>query len=229
MLIVLAARQINVMEYAWYRFGGKRTARFPDHHARYELELENKEVYGLKPNRKGDIYYLVDASDLSTRFKLTAKEANNLIKRSKTFRGKVGGKSVKDSLRGPRGGQDPKQSIQDAGTGVDSVQVPVGNLRHPRENYDITKKLQQVRMGGMKGVEFIQAQEMLPGEIYYFYDAASTLRSYRRVKRLRVGQYGNWAKDVERAIEKQIRGIDVEVGTVKMMGELRHIIAVVDF
>lgn len=226
MLLVLAA-SIKVKDYAWYTFKGKRRARFLDHHPRVDLELEEGEVFGLKPYRNGQGYYLVDGDELKTRFKLKPNEAGNLVKRAKTFSGKVNNVSVKDSLRGPVAGHDTHNKL-DKSKGTTKVEVEVSSLRNPRENYDLTKKLQSVRYGGMKKIEFIQAREMLPGEVYYYYDAASTLRSYRRVKRLRANEYGKWAKDVEREVERQLRGIDVEVGSVKMKGELRHLLVVVD-
>lgn len=226
MLILLAA-SIKIQDYAWYRFGGKRRARFLDHHPRYDLELESGEVFGLKPSRRGDYYFLVDASNTKIRYKVSPREANLLIKRSKSFRGKVDGISVKGGLRGPRAGQDKKDKLN-VNRGTRTIDIDIKSLKHPDENADITRKLMSVKTGGIKNITFLQAREILPGEFYYFYDAASTLRSYRRVKRLKVGQYGNWAKDLEKAIESQIRGIDVEVGTVKMNGELRHLIVVVD-
>lgn len=227
MLISLSAKPVDVKACAWYKFLGKRTAKFLNHNKSYDLELESGHVFGLKPIRSGG-FYLIDSLELGVKFKVTEKEAMNLIKRSRTFRGKVNGKSTKDSLRGAPGGHDKDNSL-DKSKGAGSVKVEVSSLKHPRENVELTKKLQSLRkIPGMKKLEFIQAREVLPGEFYYFYDAISNLRSYRRRNGLRVGQFGSWAKDLERAVEKAIPGIDVEVGTVRLNGEVRHLLVVVD-
>lgn len=227
MLISLSAKPVDVSKYAWYKFKGKRAAKFLNHNRSYDLELESNHVFGLRPMRGGN-FYLVAEDALDIRFKLTEREALNLIKRCSTYRGKVDGKSIKNSLRGAPGGLDNDNSL-DKSKGAGSVTVEVSAFKHPRENTDLTKKLKALKsIPGMSKVEFIQAREMLPGETYYFYDAISTLRSYRRRNGLRVGEYGSWAKDLERRVESAIRGIDVEVGTVKMNGELRHLLVVVD-
>ncbi|SBV38391.1 hypothetical protein BN7874_213 [Phage NCTB] len=225
MLISLSAA-INVKQYAWYKFLGKRSAKYLSHNRHYDLELESGDVFGLKPQRNGQ-FYLVESQALDVRFKLTEKEALTLIKRCKQFSGKVGGKSVKDSLRGAPGGMDSDNSL-DKSKGAGSVRVEVSAFKHPHEDQELTRKLKSLRIPGLKKVEFIQAREMLPGEVYYFYDGISSLRSYRRKHGLPVGQYGNWARDTEKAIEKALPGVDVEIGTVKMHGELRHLIVVVD-
>lgn len=226
MLISLSAKPIDVKKCAWYKFMGKRPAKFLDHNPKYDLELASGDVYGLTPATRGN-YYLIEEFSLDTKFKLTEREAMNLLKRSKSHRGKVDGKSIKDSIRGAPAGMDKDNSLNPS-RGAGATPVSVTMLNHPREDTDLTRKLKNVRINGMKKIEFIRAREMLPGEVYYFYDAVSTLRSYRRKHGLRVGQFGSWATELEREIEKQIPGIDVELGTVRMDGEVKHLIVVVD-
>ena len=60
------------------------------------------------------------------------------------------------------------------------------------------------------------------------YDVSSTLRSYRRRNHLRVGEFGDWAEELEETVESSIRGIDVEVGTTRLQGEVKHLLMVVD-
>jgi hypothetical protein len=225
MLILLAA-STSVLDFAWYKFVGKRKAQFNNHHKDLDLELESGEVYGLKPLRGGN-YQLIESSDLKTVFKLSTVEVKNIIKRSKTFKGKVKGRSVKNSLRGASAGQDTNNSLP-KGEGVDRIEVAISDLAHPGENKALTVKLLKVKYPGMSKLTFIQAREMLPGEVYFYYDAASTLRSYRRRKGLGINKYGSWATELDREVEKQIKGIDVEIGSVSMNGKLRHLLVVVD-
>jgi len=45
---------------------------------------------------------------------------------------------------------------------------------------------------------------------------------------LRVGEFGDWAEELEETVESSIRGIDVEVGTTRLQGEVKHLLMVVD-
>jgi hypothetical protein len=222
----LSQRKTGILSYAWYQFEGKRNAKFLNHNKRYDLEIEPKEKFGVKPMRGGK-YELIESSAPRIKFVLTQKEVFNLIKRCKTFAGKIQGRSVKNSLRGLPGGKDTDNKLNPS-KGVTSVTVPVQNMHTPREDPELTKKLQAVKYPGMKKVTFIKAQEMLPGEVYYYYDAVSTLRSYRRRNRIPRGETGGWAKELERTVEKQIRNIDAEVGTATIAGQTRNLLVIIN-
>tara|TARA_B100000214_G_scaffold357534_2_gene317269 strand:+ start:74338 stop:75024 length:687 start_codon:yes stop_codon:yes gene_type:complete len=226
MLISLSAKPVDVKSCAWYKFLGKRPAKFLQHHRSYDLILEAGHVFGVKPIRGGN-FYLIDAEALDLKFKISQRELSALLKRSRTFTGKVDGKSVKDSLRGAPAGHD-KQNKLDPSKGTKTVEVRVKDLKAPKENTGLTSRLSKVKYPGMNRIKFIKTQEMLPGEFYHFYDVSSTLRSYRRRNHLRVGEFGDWAEELEETVESSIRGIDVEVGTTRLQGEVKHLLMVVD-
>lgn len=82
----LAAAARSETDYEWFKYApaSGRAKNFNNHHRSLDLSIEPNDVYGVRAGR-GDVFYVVDRSDLSVEFKLSGREVTLLQKASKSF------------------------------------------------------------------------------------------------------------------------------------------------
>lgn len=97
----VSAQTKNPLDYGWYRYVGTRVKSYKKHHRSQELYLENGEKFGIRFGRNA--VYLVEETSMQYEFKLTEREAQNLLKVAKPFGGKI------DNIRVTKGNGDIQQ------------------------------------------------------------------------------------------------------------------------
>lgn len=219
MLLSLSAVKPDVKKYDWYTFKGKRLLKILNGHKEYDLELEPNEIFGVKSGAK--FIYLITKSDPDILFKIDEKVLIRLLKSSKGWSGKVGRYTVN---AGRYGSGDKPSGVDTSAPKAKPVRVRTATIP---ENKTITAMLKQTKVDGIDGIKYILAQELLPGEMYYYYDAESMLRAYQSKKGLKPTHYGQWDTFYERLIEKKNPTLDVELGTIRIDGIVRHVMSVV--
>lgn len=209
--ISLSAKIKDVTKYDWYRFTGQRQARFYNHHKTYDLDLANKEVYGVRIAR--GFVGLVPQDALDVEFKLSFDEFEKLVKRSVGFGGKIDGKKVQKGLRG----SDGRTPISAA----PAASAPTGRTTTVKEDPHLTGLIQSLPWRGAKTAMHVHAESVFGKETYHFYDVTHMLESYRKKFKLRSPEVGQFARDLEKFVEKQSQGdIDAEVGMSKFQGRM---------
>lgn len=210
----------NVKEYEWFTYMGKRVFKILDGHRSYDLEMPTGKRYGLKKARKN--IYLLCEDDTTIVFKLSEVGAQRLIKASKGYTGKIG----RTNVVGGRGMLDKPESKPV----TTQTAEPVKQTRAKgRENKKLTRDLQALKIPGIEGIKFIMSQEMLPGEVYHFYDVETMVIEYQRKHRLKPHQFGNWASDLERDVEAKDSTVDVQLATMKTPNNtIKHVMSVIE-
>lgn len=219
MLLSLSAVKPAVTKYDWYSFKGKRTLKILNGHKEYDLELEPDEVFGVKSGTKQ--IYLITKEDPSILFKIEEKVLSRLLKSSKGWSGKVGRYKVN---AGRYGAVDKPSGVDTSAPKAKPIRIRTATIP---ENKTITTMLKQTKVMGIDNIKYIMAQELLPGEMYYYYDAESMLRAYQESKGLKPTHYGQWDTFFERLIEKKNPTLDVELGTIRIDNVVRHVMSVV--
>lgn len=219
MLIMLSAAKPKISGYGWYKFGGIRTVKLLEHNRSFELELEKGEVFGVRLGKK--YFYLVEKSAPKVEFRLTPKEARAIINKSKGWSGKVVGVKVKAGVYGKDSGKPDNKG------GAPTPPINVSQESGLREDKALTSALKKVKFPGVKGLTFIKIIKVVDSEIYHFYDATSTLKAYRRKHGISIKEKGNWAIDIEEAIESQIPKVDAELSTVRFKGKLINTLSII--
>lgn len=99
-----AKKDFSLLNYAWYKFNGARSKHFKKHNRSYDLEVEPGLVIGIRYSPRAKSVYLALADELpGQEWKLSEREAQNLIKQCKGFGGK------RDGIKLTRGNGDIKQ------------------------------------------------------------------------------------------------------------------------
>ena len=205
--------------YDWYTFKGKRTVKVLNSNKHYDLELEPAEIFGVKAGSK--YIYLITKEDPKILFKIESPLLTRLLKSSVGWEGKVGRYNVK---AGRHGTANKPKGIDTSARVAKPVKVKAHTLP---ENKTITDMLKKTKVAGIDKIKYIMAQELLPGEIYYYYDAEPMLRAYQEKQKLKPTHYGQWDTVIEKQIETKDRSLDVELGTIKIDNILRHVLSVI--
>lgn len=220
MALITVSAKAKLTDYLWYKFGGKRTVKFPNANRVYDLEIDAGDRFGIKFGKK--YFYLLHEDDPEIVFKLKPDEARRIITKSKGYKGKINRVAVEPGLHGT---DSPKMNTKPIAP-VHSA--PVKQRAVAGEDKELTKMLQKVRFPGLAKTSYILTQRPLPGEVYHYYDVTDSLTAYRRKNRLKVTERGDFNKDLEQTVEKAIRGLDVEIGYVKHKGKLKQVLVVVE-
>lgn len=223
LMLSLSASKKTEADYKWYKYTGKKPLMFKNVHRTYDLDFDQNDRFGVLATKSKVV--VVHESDVSIQFKFEPKVLKRLLDASKPYKGKVNGKPV---LPGPeqldtlvKVSKPDAQPKAAAPTGTSPFKSQI------REDKLVTSKLQKIKVPGMNKIKFLFAQEMLPGEVYYYYDAEPVLRQYQDKKGLQPLAYGKWEDDSERAVEKLDRTVDVEFGSARIDGKLYHLMSVI--
>lgn len=219
-MLTLSAAKIKLTDYSWYKFEGKRKAKFENAHKDYDLEVEPNEKYGIKLGKK--YFYLVHQDEPTLEFKLVPKMARNLIGRSVGFSGKIGKVKVKAGIYGS---DASKAAAKPNPAPVHSTPFQAVALV---ENPKLTKQLREVKFPGLKRIKYILTQRPIEEEVYQYYDVTESLIAYRRKHKLKINDYGFFRRDLEDTVEAAIPGLDVEIGYVKHDDQIKQVLVVIE-
>jgi len=197
------------MSYAWYRFKGKVKKVYKEHHRSLECELTPNEVFGIK--RIGKKFKLVDSSDLSALFTLNPKEAENLLKRSKGYGGKING------VKAPKGAPyPPKKSSTPKGNSLTITEAtppkePITN----KDGANALRKLIKIKYAGLSRSKLLTVTDF-DSEKRFMIDVTPALRAYMRTNKQPLSEaYNIWADELEEVIEKAIPKSIAEIEAIK--------------
>lgn len=204
--IPFVALSTDIKTFGWYEYTGRRKLTFENCHPEYDLEITKGEKFGVKATKSR--YYVVSEDDPSIVFKLDKDQFAILIEKTIGWSGKVGNVKVNPAPAPTNEKTNPKRS------GI-------------REDKKLTERLIKTNLAGIQGIKFLFAQEMLPGEMYHYYDAESVLRAYQESKGLNRLAYGQWDKECESKVERKDPSLDVEFGSAKIDGKLHHMLVVI--
>lgn len=196
----------DIKTFGWYEYVGRRKLVFEDAHPEYELEITKGEKFGVKTAKNK--FYVVSEDDPSIVFKLNSDQYDILMEKVLPWSGKIGRVNVGAIAKQ----EDRKTSPKQAGI---------------REDKKLTQRLVKTNIAGISGIKFLFAQEILPGEMYHYYDAESVLRAYQESKGLNRLAYGQWDKECESKLERKDPSLDVEFGSAKIDGKLHHLLVVI--
>lgn len=209
----------KVTDYDWYKFVGSRTRKYHDHNPVYELDLDNGEKFGIRTGRQ--YAYIIPDDMPEQEFKLTLKEASLLLKNSKGFSGKIAGTRVQAGSKGmevtaQQTNAEPKPPAQ---------QQPVNN-NSKGEDKAMTKAVKSVKFPGIARIKHLMTQRTLLGEVYHYYDITPSLNAYRRKNALPIDKEGDFAIDIEKAVESSTKDLDAEISTMRYRGELLKVMSI---
>lgn len=124
-------------KYKWYQYKDTRKVSvrgFDQSKDKYELEVNPKEVFGLRKVRNG--YHLIFQQDYSDWLRLEEFDANRLIRNSSGWTGKVGRYRVDAG----EGGKDVLKQERKAGKAVGRKEIRVNSTVFGRALYNAKAK-----------------------------------------------------------------------------------------
>lgn len=224
LIVVSATNKRSAKDFDWYKFKGKRSVEIPKSNP--EADISENDIFGVR--KVGENYQLIFKEYPEILFRLSEKVALLVLKRSVGWTGTVGRIKV---FAGSIGGAEPKP----ANTLMDNKPfVPPKEPKSAKtkfvaleENTQLTKQLKSLDIDGMKSLKFLQAQELIPGEVVYYYEIRNVYNQYLKNNGYRVAPK-NWGDEIEALIESMEPDLDIECNTVRYLGEVKHIMSVAE-
>lgn len=216
LMVSESAKKRKPSDYLWYKYIGTRTRKYHDHNPMYDLDLERKETFGIRVGRKYS--YLVPEDMPDTEFRLSMKETKLLLDNSQGWSGKVGRTKVQAGKKGMDVSGAPKQQ------GAVDYEPERSNTKE--ETSDLTKSVKSIKFPGMGRVKHLTTQRTLLGEVYHYYDVTATLNAYRRKHGLPVDREGDWAIELEQAVEKANSNLDAEISSMRYKGDFIRVMSI---
>ena len=218
-LSISVKKKRQVTDYDWYKFVGARTRKYHNHNTVYDLDLDNGEKFGIRAGRQ--YAYIVPDDMPEVEFKLDLKEAQLLLKSSKGFSGKIAGKRV---TAGSKGMEVTAQ--QSNAPPKPPAAKPVTNSNSKGEDANLTKSILSVDFVGIKRATHLTTQRTLLGEVYHYYDITPALNAYRRKHGLPLDKEGDFAAEIEEAVESSTKDLDAEISSMRYKGELLKVMSI---
>lgn len=158
------AKVINPQHFKWYRYLGQNPVVLPEAHEEYDVEVDTRELFGLRKDKKG--FFMLHQDLLDEELPIDEDNAKLLADSGRAYTGKIDGKSVPKGVsfdefdNKPKDHRDSKRSDTSikgrakSGKELEEHSVPIlfkpirGRPKPKQVNFQLTPTTEGYKNGG---------------------------------------------------------------------------------